>query len=146
VDGKIEGSVAVVIDVTDRKHAEDALRAAYERAEAATRAKDEFLSVVSHELRTPAGFDPRVYTAVERCDAGCSHGPASCRNRREKQQNAVAADRNLLDTARILSGKLRLDVQPLDLSGVISAALDVVRPAAQAKGIELHSALDLSGA
>jgi CheY-like chemotaxis protein/anti-sigma regulatory factor (Ser/Thr protein kinase) len=53
---------------------------------------------------------------------------------------------DLLDTARILSGKLRLDVRPLDLSGVISTALDVVRPAAQAKGIELQSALDLSGA
>src|SRR5215813_1114882 len=51
--GEIVESVAVIIDVTDRKRAVEELRSAYERAEAATRAKDEFLSVVSHELRTP---------------------------------------------------------------------------------------------
>lgn len=145
VDGKIEGSVAVVIDVTDRKHAEDALRAAYERAEAATRAKDEFLSVVSHELRTPLvsilGYTQLLNVATP--DAALVRRVVEIVETNSQTQLQLIED--LLDTARILSGKLRLDVRPLDVSGVISAALDVVRPAAQAKGIELQSVLDLSG-
>src|SRR5262245_5786504 len=126
--GEIVESVAVIIDVTARKRAEEELRSAYERAEAATRAKDEFLSVVSHELRTPLvsilcyvhllnddqTVDPslirRVVQVVER-----------------NGQSQLRLIEDLLDTSRIISGKLKLVVQPLDLADVIHAALDVVR-------------------
>jgi PAS domain S-box-containing protein len=141
-DGQIEGSVAVVIDVTDRKRAEDALRAAYEHAEAATRAKDEFLSVVSHELRTPLvsilGYTQLLNVATP--DAALIRRIVEVVDKNSKIQLQLIED--LLDTARMMSGKLRLEVQPLDLAVVINAALDVVRPAAQAKGIELRSVLD----
>jgi two-component system CheB/CheR fusion protein len=142
VENKIEGAVAVVIDVTDRKRAEQALRAAYEQAEAATRAKDEFLSVVSHELRTPLvsilGYTQLLNVATP--DAALIRRVIEVVEKNSKIQLQLIED--LLDTARMMSGKLRLEVQPLDLVGVINAAVDVVRPAAQAKGIELHSAFD----
>jgi PAS domain S-box-containing protein len=141
-DGQIEGSVAVVIDVTDRKRAEDELRAAYEHAKAATRAKDEFLSVVSHELRTPLvsimGYTQLLNVAT--VDAALIRRIVDVVEKNSKTQLQLIED--LPDTARMTSGKLRLELQPLDLTGVIHAALDVLRLAAQAKGVELQSALD----
>ena len=49
---------------------------------------------------------------------------------------------DMLDVSRIVTGKLRLDVQPVDLQAVVEAALDAVRPAAEAKGIRLQAVLD----
>jgi PAS domain S-box-containing protein len=129
-------------DVIERAQADADLRSAYEQAEAATRAKDEFLAVVSHELRSPLtsilgyarllktekGNNPKVAHFVDVIE------------RNGKAQLQLIED--LLDTARIIRGKLKLEVKPLDLAGVITAAVDVVRPAAQAKDIRLHSSLD----
>jgi PAS domain S-box-containing protein len=143
---RVEGAVVTMIDVTDRKRTEDELRAAYEHAEAATRAKDEFLSVVSHELRTPL-VSIMGYTQlldVSTVDAALIRRIVTVVEKNSKIQLQLIED--LLDTARMMSGKLRLELQPLDLAGVINAALEVVRPAAQAKGIELHSTLDPLGA
>jgi PAS domain S-box-containing protein len=140
--GGIDEAVAVIIDVTDRKRAEEELRSAYERAESATRAKDEFLSVVSHELRTPL---VSILGSVQLLDAQ-KPDPALIRRvvqvveKNSKTQLQLIED--LLDTTRIISGKLRLEVRPVDLADVICTALDVVRPAADAKGIQLRSSLD----
>jgi PAS domain S-box-containing protein len=140
--GKIEEAVAVVVDVTDRKRAENELRSAYERAEAATRAKDEFLSLVSHELRTPMssilGYTQLLN--VQPPDSALIRRVVDVVEKNTRIQLQLIAD--LLDTTRIISGKLKLLVQPLDLADVIKATLDVVQPAAQSKGIELRSALD----
>jgi PAS domain S-box-containing protein len=139
---EIEASVAVVVDVTGRKHAEEELRSAYERAEAATKAKDEFLSLVSHELRTPltsiVGYTRLLRSAP--ADAELIQQVVEVVEKNGKAQLQLIED--LLDTARIMSGKLKLQVQPMDLAGVIRDALDVVRPVAQSKGIDLHAALD----
>src|SRR5262249_26035450 len=117
-------------------------RAAYEHAEAATRAKDEFLSVVSHELRTPLvsilGYTQLLNVATP--DPAMIRRIIEIVDKNSKIQLQLIED--LLDTTRMISGKLRLEVQPLDLAGVINAALEVVRPAAKAKGVELRSALD----
>jgi signal transduction histidine kinase/ActR/RegA family two-component response regulator len=107
-------------------------------AEAANRIKDEFLATLSHELRTPltsllgwssvlreASQDEKVLTqGLEAID-------------RNARVQAQLID-DLLDVSRIVSGKLSLDVRPLDISSVARAAISVVRPAADAKGITLE--------
>ena len=109
------------------------------REQQANRLKDEFLATVSHELRTPlnavlgwarvlrsADVDPELQArALETIE-------------RNAQAQAQLID-DILDVSRIVTGKLRLKVRPLDLAQVIDAALDVVRPAADAKDITLES-------
>jgi PAS domain S-box-containing protein len=111
-------------------------------AEAASRAKDEVLATMSHELRAPltailgwawtvrrAGFDSdttaRALEAIER---------------NARAQARIIDD--LLDVSHIIMGKLRLEIRRLELPAVIRAALDTVRPAAEAKGIRLECVLD----
>jgi signal transduction histidine kinase/CheY-like chemotaxis protein len=115
---------------------------AREEAETANRAKDEFLATLSHELRTPlnamlgwlwwlrtGGLDaPRAARALETVE----------RNTRLLAQLIE----DLLDVSRIITGKLRLEIQPLDLPAVIEAAVEAVRPAASAKSIRLDVAVD----
>ena len=146
---EVAKSVTVVIEVTDRKRAEREReqllkqeKAARAEAEAANRSKDEFLAVVSHELRNPV-YAILGYTRLLRlgkADASQIRKTADILERNGKMQLQLIED--LLDSARIISGKLKLEVQPVSLSRVITAALDVVRPAAQAKGIELRSDLE----
>jgi PAS domain S-box-containing protein len=140
--GKIEQSVSVVVDITDRKHAEEQLLAAYEQAEAATRAKDQFLSVVSHELRTPLvsilGYTQLLHAGAP--DPALIRRVVEVVEKNSKLQLQLIED--LLDTSRIISGKLKLEVGPVNLADVINTALDVVRPAAEVKGIQLRSILD----
>src|SRR5262245_7597694 len=147
--GKIEGSVAVVIDVTDRKRAEqereqflEQEKAARAEAPAANQSKDEFLAVVSHELRNPLnsilGY-ARLLRA-ETASVGQIKHLVGIIERNGRMQLQLIED--LLDTARIISGKLELEVQPMDVITVIAAALDVVRPSAQAKDIRITPNLD----
>ncbi len=111
-------------------------------ADVANRAKDEFLAIVSHELRTPLNaimgwakllaapdFDERRrYGAVETIE-----------------RNAVAMAQlieDLLDMSRVISGKMRLEVQTVDVARFVEAAIDSIRPAAMAKGVDLVPLLD----
>lgn len=106
-------------------------------AEAANRIKDEFLATLSHELRTPL-TSLLGWSSVLR---------ESNRDEKVLNQGLEAIDRNarvqaqliddLLDVSRIVSGKLNLEVRPLDISSVAKAAINVVRPAADAKSITL---------
>ena len=111
-------------------------------AEAANRAKDEFLAVLSHELRTPLNA---VYGWARMLQAGQIRDEAA-----ERALDAIVRNANaqvqliddLLDVSRVVAGKMRLDVRPVDLRAVIDGALDAVRPAAEAKTIRLQSVLD----
>ncbi|HKG59402.1 MAG TPA: ATP-binding protein [Pyrinomonadaceae bacterium] len=106
-------------------------------AEAANRIKDEFLATLSHELRTPL-------TSLLGWSSVLREGK---RDAKVLAQGLDAIDRNarmqaqliddLLDVSRIVSGKLNLDVRPLDIASVARAAINVVQPAADAKGITL---------
>ena len=106
-------------------------------AEAANRIKDEFLATLSHELRTPLtsllGWSSVLREAKR--DEKVLHQGLDAIDRNARIQAQLIDD--LLDVSRIVSGKLNLDVRPLDISSVTRAAINVVRPAADAKGISL---------
>jgi signal transduction histidine kinase/ActR/RegA family two-component response regulator len=111
-------------------------------AQTANQAKDEFLAMLSHELRTPINA---VYGWVHMLRAGQVAADARERALDAIMRNAHAQVQlidDLLDVSRIVSGKMRLDVRPVDLKAVVEAALDAVRPAADGKGIRLQAVLD----
>jgi PAS domain S-box-containing protein len=112
------------------------------QAEEANRLKDEFLATVSHELRTPlnaiVGWSHMLRTRS--FDEPTTVRALETIERNAKLQAQIVED--ILDVSRIITGKLRLDVQPVDLAAVIEAALDSVRPAAEAKDIRLQAILD----
>jgi signal transduction histidine kinase/ActR/RegA family two-component response regulator len=118
-------------------------RQARETAERADRAKDEFMAVLSHELRTPLNA---VYGWARLLQSGhIRDAPMIARATDAIVRNTdvqVQLIDDLLDTSRITSGKMRLDVRQVDLQPVIHGALDAVRPAADAKGVRIVTALD----
>ena len=117
-------------------------RAARSTAERMSELKDEFLATLSHELRTPLN-------AILGWSQVLQNAP---KNEADARQGLEAIERNarvqtqliddLLDMSRITSGKLRLDVQPLQPMSFVEAAVETVKPAADAKGIRLERLLD----
>ncbi len=147
--GEVIGSSRISRDVTDRRRAEETIRAAYEQesaaraeSEQANRLKDEFLATVSHELRSPLnsilGWSSMLRD--KRIDEEKWARAHEVIYRNARAQNQLISD--LLDVSRIITGKLLLDVRKLDLIPIIEAAMDVVRPAVDAKQIRLVSSLD----
>ena len=155
--GQSLGAMTFVTSVSARRYDRDDLAVAeelarraalavdntrlYRRAQEANRIKDEFLMTLSHELRTPlsavvvwarllgtgkldATKAPRALAAIERCT-----------------ESLARMIEDLTDVSRIVAGKLRLKAGPVDLRQVVAAAIVAVRPAAEAKGIRLKSAL-----
>jgi signal transduction histidine kinase len=118
------------------------LQSALATAEAAGRAKDDFLAVVSHELRTPLnailGWVQLIL--MGRLDAATQKRAHESIERNAKSQARLIED--ILDMSRIVAGRFRLNVAAVDLAATIEASLDVIRPAAEAKGIRLQSLLD----
>ncbi|MBI2216310.1 MAG: GAF domain-containing protein [Candidatus Rokubacteria bacterium] len=129
----------------DRATVYQAERRARRDAEAANRMKDEFVATVSHELRTPLtailGW-ARLLRSGRYALPPEAAAPLETIERNARAQARLVDD--LLDVSRIITGRLRLDLRPTDLGGVIEAALDAVRPAAAAKAIALESSLDPS--
>jgi signal transduction histidine kinase len=111
-------------------------------AEAASRARDEFVAMVSHELRTPItavlGW-AEILRRSDSSDKAFLTQALEAIERNAKTQAHLIND--LLDISRITTGKLALDMRPVELSTVINAALDVVRPEADAKQIQLQATL-----
>jgi signal transduction histidine kinase/CheY-like chemotaxis protein len=130
---------ADVLDHAEAARRREALRA---EAEAANRAKDEFIAIVSHELRTPltamVGWTRMLRSG--QLDAKSSAHALEVIERNLRQQTQILTD--LLDVSRIVSGKLTLDLQPVDLAPIIEMAVEIIRPAIDAKRLELTTALD----
>jgi signal transduction histidine kinase/ActR/RegA family two-component response regulator len=143
-DGRVREWVGTFTDVDDRARLEqerqrllEVAESARARAEEASWAKDEFLAMVSHELRTPLNAMVgwiRLLRSDKLDEATFRRGMDTI-ERNAKAQAQLIED--LLDVSRIVTGKLRLDVRPVELGPVVEAALDSVRPAAEAKGIHL---------
>jgi signal transduction histidine kinase/ActR/RegA family two-component response regulator len=112
------------------------------KAEEANRVKDEFLSTVSHELRTPlnAILGWTWLLGGGKLDAEAAARAVATIERNARAQSQIIDD--LLDVSRIITGKLRLQMAEIDLTHVIEAALDSVRPAADAKEIRVECRLD----
>jgi signal transduction histidine kinase/uncharacterized protein with PIN domain len=136
-------------EVAERKRAEEERaelllreREARQQAEEANRTKDEFLATLSHELRTPLnamlGWAQLLRTG--QLDQPTSHRALETIERNAKVQAQLISD--LLDVSRIITGKLRLDLIPVELPLAVEAALDSVRPAADAKEIVIGVDLD----
>ncbi len=118
------------------------LERARDEAEAGNRAKDEFLAVVSHELRTP--LTP-ILSWVRLLAGGALDDSASRRALASIERNARSQAQlidDLLDVSRIMAGKVRLDIQQLELPSIIDAAIDSTRPAADAKQIRVQAIVD----
>ena len=123
-------------ELLDREHS------AREEAESANRAKDEFLATVSHELRTPlnAILGWAHMLRNNKLDQTTQSRALETVERNAKSQAQLIED--ILDVSRIVTGKVRLDVRPVELVPVVEAALDSVRPAADAKNIRIEALLD----
>lgn len=112
---------------------------AREEAEEASRLKEEFLATVSHELRTPlnavVGWS-RLVRSGQLDKDGMSHALEVIERNASAQRQIIE---DLLDVSRIITGKLRINTQRVDLLLIIHAAIDAVRPAAEAKEIDLRT-------
>lgn len=149
--GTLIGFGKVTRDLTERRLAEEerirlaAEQKAREASETANRAKDDFLAHVSHELRTPLnailGWTRLLASGLDQ----------------EKEKRAIATiERNaesmtqliddLLDVSRIISGKMRLEVESVELGQVVERALESVKLSADAKNIRVHTTFDARGA
>lgn len=143
-DGHIIGASKIARDITSRKQIENERNellmrehAAREEAESANRIKDEFLAILSHELRTPLNVIVG-WTGI----LASQKSPESVERAAEViQRNASLQKRlieDLLDLAGILTGKVTVRTDPVDLRGLAKAAVDSLRPAAAGKGIDLE--------
>jgi len=140
-----EAVVNQVAVASDNARLYRAAEAAREAAEAASSAKDQFLSTLSHELRTPLNAVYGWATMLERGQLGEEQARRALQIILRNVNAQVRLIDDLLDLARVASGKLRLAVQPVDLRSVVEAALDTIRPAADAKSIRLQPVLASPG-
>src|SRR5207248_1764335 len=143
--GEIIGASKIARDITDKVRAERELtrllaseRAARERAEAASRAKDEFVAMISHEIRSPLnailGWSHMLRQGA--LDKTATANALESIERNARAQAQLVSD--LLDVSRVITGKLRINARPVDIMNSVESALESVRPAAEAKQISLE--------
>lgn len=146
------GYVGSCIDITELRQAQSerdellkAERAARSEAERLSHMKDEFLATLSHELRTPLNAIMGWSRLLRRVG---SESPDYLRGLDTIERNAHVQAQivgDLLDMSRIISGKVQLDIQALDLVEVITGAIDSVRPSVEAKKLRLQTMFDARG-
>jgi PAS domain S-box-containing protein len=136
-DGSV-GSVITLTDISERKRVEEAERRAREAAEAANRAKDEFLAMLAHELRNPLFA---VRNAIEVARSREDGDDALAIGKRQVDQLARLVD-DLLDVARIQTGKIELLREPLDVGRVLGRALEAMRSLPERQAQELSVVID----
>jgi PAS domain S-box-containing protein len=143
--GTPRGFSLVVRDITERKRLEGDLRLRADQLSAANRAKEDFLATLSHELRTPLNA-MLGWTRLLRM--GKLDAPARTRALDTIERNAHMQEQlitDILDVSRMVTGRLRLGLRPMELEPIVDAAVDALRPAAEAKGIDLSCAITGAG-
>ena len=144
-DGKIIGASKIARDISERVRIEEeraillnSERAARERAEAASRAKDEFVAMISHEIRSPLnailGWAQMLRQGT--LDQAATTNALESIERNARAQAQLVSD--LLDISRVITGKLRINARPVDITNSLDSALESVRPAADAKQIHIE--------
>jgi len=141
-EGKVRGAIGAFLDITEMKRAEDRLRGLardneqlYRQAQEANRLKDEFLATLSHELRTPLNSL-----------MGWIHLLRSGQLTQEKRERALGAIErsaqlqaqlisDLLDVSSVITGKLRLQLEPTLVGPIVEDVMEAMRPAAVSKGV-----------
>ncbi len=131
--------VGTLIDMTDRRNAE-ALRAERDRAEAASRAKTEFLSRMSHELRTPLnavlGFAQLLSVGLGSSDVEQQRSYIG--NIEKAGWHLLTMINDVLDLSRLESGDLQLQTRPLELTPLLRSVIERMEPEAQGRGVEIR--------
>jgi PAS domain S-box-containing protein len=140
--GKLLGAVNVLVDISERKRVENAIRESRDAAEAASRAKDRFLAMLSHELRAPLSPVVMIVAAME----NNPELPAKFREdlaviRRNLDLEVKLID-DLLDVSRVVAGKLRLQMQAVRVHDVLRHVIDNCQSELSGKRLRLHCALD----
>ncbi len=158
VRGRVVGAISLAAAESGRRFGADSLRLAedlarrasvavenaslYREVTEASQLKDEFLATLSHELRTPLtavlGWATLLRTRQDD-PAQVSKGLATIERNARVQAQLID---DLLDLSRIVTGVLRLEVQPVEVGALVETAIDTVRPAANAKGLALQSVID----
>jgi PAS domain S-box-containing protein len=137
-DGVPRYLLGISDDITDRRSSDDALRAAKEEAERANQAKNEFLSRMSHELRTPLNSILGFAQLLE-LDELEDHQDEAVHQILKGGRHLLDLINEILDISRIDAGTMTLSLEPVALDIVIGECLDLVRPQARARGIELRN-------
>ncbi|MFN2576295.1 MAG: PAS domain S-box protein [Pyrinomonadaceae bacterium] len=143
-EGHIIGASKIARDITDKVVAEQerasllaSERAARERAEAASRAKDEFVAMISHEIRSPLnailGWSQMLRQGA--LDKTATANALESIERNARAQAQLVSD--LLDVSRVITGKLRINARPVDMLNSLESAFESIHPAAQAKQITI---------
>jgi signal transduction histidine kinase len=137
-----DGERRAIAAAQERTRLLESERAARAAAERTSRVKDEFLATLSHELRTPLNAILGWSQIMERgkMDAETIAEGVAIISRNARAQTRLIED--LLDMSRIVSGKLRLDVAPVNVAEVVAAAVEAVKPSADAKAIVVATTLD----
>ena len=143
--------IGIARDVTERRQAEAERerlllreQEARRKAEEANRLKDEFLATVSHELRTPLNAILGWASMLGRGQLNDLQAVQAIEIIERNTRAQVQLVEDLLDVSRIITGKLRLNVGDVDIVSIIESAIETVRPAAEAKSIELESDINLT--
>ena len=144
--GKLVSVLSLVLDVTARQSAEEERAASLVRerdarkhAEEADRLKDEFLATLSHELRTPLTSILGWASMIRNGEVEGSNASRAIETIERNARSQARLIDDLLDVSRIITGNLRLDLQPLNLAPIVEAALDALRPTADVKGMKLQT-------
>jgi two-component system CheB/CheR fusion protein len=143
-DGAVDGAILSLVDIDTLKHHVSEAQQARADAEQANRVKDEFLAILSHELRAPLSSMLLYAQLIRRRDLeGAKLERAGEAIERGIKMQVQLID-DLLDVSRIVTGKLKMELQAVDLCGVVEAALEGVRAPAERKSIALEIVLDRS--
>jgi PAS domain S-box-containing protein len=141
-DGVVIGASKIARDTSERQRADEERRRLLDIARDASQLKDEFLATLSHELRTPLNA---IVGYLRMLQSGLLSKEKSSRAIDTVVRNATSLTQiveDVLDVSRIVSGKLRLNVQAVKLPPLIDEVLETMRPAVEAKGLRINEVID----